>query len=207
MFEIHILAMGCSKNLVKHLIPGFCVLIWAISSSAYPTLAQSEASTSVPATSKLPSNSPIRPATYDHSLRQWHAPSAPHLILSAPRPIQRVSPHSAPIPPESPHGDVFHDGVVHGHSASDPIATDPHRAAHQSLHQLKEGVREHLETPQPFLGKLHELTVPERASIPDASTVPRWKAPYAYGYFGAAGSRQWSRTNGYRDVYKRWTYR
>lgn len=53
--------------------------------------------------------------------------------------------------------------------------------------------------------------VRDRASlhppIPGATVAPRWKAPYAYGHFGAEGKRGWTRQYGYRDRYLQWSLR
>lgn len=43
--------------------------------------------------------------------------------------------------------------------------------------------------------------------VPDAISMPVWRSPYAYGYFGARPSRIWARHRGVRDCYAQWTGR
>lgn len=40
---------------------------------------------------------------------------------------------------------------------------------------------------------------PSTATLPGGHERPMWKQPYSYGYFGASGSRSWSKHSGYRD--------
>lgn len=55
---------------------------------------------------------------------------------------------------------------------------------------------------------IHYQYTPTRpATIPDASPREVWKSPYAYGYFGAAGTRHWIRHYGYRDRDIEWRLR
>jgi hypothetical protein len=53
----------------------------------------------------------------------------------------------------------------------------------------------------------HHTAQAPPAVIPDASQREVWKTPYSYGYFGASGSRQWTRHFGYRDRDKEWRLR
>lgn len=53
----------------------------------------------------------------------------------------------------------------------------------------------------------HHATQPPPAVIPDASQREVWKSPYSYGFFGASGSRKWTRHYGYRDRDKEWRLR
>ncbi len=60
--------------------------------------------------------------------------------------------------------------------------------------------------PLPHLLNHHATQAPP-AVIPDASHREVWKSPYSYGFFGASGSRQWTRHYGYRDRGKEWRLR
>lgn len=53
----------------------------------------------------------------------------------------------------------------------------------------------------------HHATQPPSAVIPDASQREVWKSPYSYGFFGASGSRKWTRHYDYRDRGKEWRLR
>ena len=63
--------------------------------------------------------------------------------------------------------------------------------------------------PMPVLDGYQALHHPRRepATIERARANPRWKTPYAYGYFGAPGGRHWSVHHGYRDRTTQWWYR
>ena len=43
--------------------------------------------------------------------------------------------------------------------------------------------------------------------IPNATRLPTWKAPFSYGHFGAAATRQWSHHRGHARSYTQWTLR
>ena len=60
--------------------------------------------------------------------------------------------------------------------------------------------------PVPHLLHHHAQQVPP-AVIPDAAQREVWKSPYSYGYFGASGTRRWTRHHGYRDRGKEWRLR
>jgi hypothetical protein len=79
------------------------------------------------------------------------------------------------------------------------------RSKHAATSSAKQIIDETLHTEGPLLRHLHEHKQPPLAKIPDATVEPQWKAPYAYGYFGASGARHWTKSYGYRDTYKRWT--
>jgi hypothetical protein len=53
----------------------------------------------------------------------------------------------------------------------------------------------------------HKPIQPSTALLPEANQREIWKTPYSYGYFGASGSRHWTRHYGYRDRYTQWHLR
>ncbi len=114
--------------------------------------------------------------------------AAPHQILRPPamNPLRVSSP-----------GHVADISDVHA-------ATQPSRHSQASAN-AKRMLDETLHTDGPVLRHLHEHKQPAQATIPEATVEPRWKAPYAYGYFGASGTRGWTKSYGYRETYKRWT--
>lgn len=77
-----------------------------------------------------------------------------------------------------------------------------HRSGHGGLHPVTPSTIH----PLPPLLDHHATRVPP-AVIPDASHREVWKSPYSYGFFGASGSRQWTRHFGYRDRDKEWRLR
>ncbi len=94
-------------------------------------------------------------------------------------------------------------GAGAGMSLDGPAA---HQANHANAkHNAKRMIDETLHTNGPLLRHLHERRQPTPAIIPSATIEPRWKAPYAYGYFGASGTKSWTKSYGYRDTHKRWT--
>ncbi len=80
------------------------------------------------------------------------------------------------------------------------------KTQHRGSKSVKTMMHEIAHEDGPVLRHLHEHKLAAPASIPEATIDPRWKAPYAYGYFGASGSKHWKKSSGYRDTYKRWSY-
>jgi len=104
--------------------------------------------------------------------------SASHQVIRAPR----IEYSESPIPSQSAGGPV----------TMNPVPTNP--APSSAL------------DPLPHLLNHHATQAPP-AVIPDASHREVWKSPYSYGFFGARGSRQWTRHYGYRDRGKEWRLR
>ena len=119
--------------------------------------------------------------------------STPHRVIEAPvaNPLR--------TPPSQSSQDPFFQ------SPYGPSTGNSHRSGHVVAGTAKEFFDETLHTDGPLLRRLHEHKQPSQARIPQATVEPQWKTPYAYGYFGASGTKHWIRSSGYRDTYKRWT--
>ncbi len=119
--------------------------------------------------------------------------STPHRVLQPPvaNPLRTTTSQYSP----SPYG-PSPNGLSSGDSA---------RSGHVGAGAAKDVFDETLHTDGPLLRRLHEHKQPPQAKIPQATVEPQWKAPYAYGYFGASGTKHWIKSSGYRDTYKRWT--
>jgi hypothetical protein len=116
-------------------------------------------------------------------------------------------------PSATPHRILQPPGANPLRSTHSPYSQAPYgatgsgsaRSNHASTNTAKQIIDETLHTEGPLLRRLHEHKQPPLAKIPDATVEPQWKVPYAYGYFGASGTRHWTKSSGYRDTYKRWT--
>lgn len=118
--------------------------------------------------------------------------STPHRVLQ--------SPAANPLRAPSSH----HSQVPYSHTPYGPSTGNSSRSGHVAG-TAKEVFDETLHTDGPLLRRLHEHKQPAQAKIPQATVEPQWKTPYAYGYFGASGTKHWIKSSGYRDTYKRWT--
>ena len=58
--------------------------------------------------------------------------------------------------------------------------------------------------PHPPHHSFHRRVQPAPAMLPEANQREVWKTPYSYGYFGASGTRHWTKHHGYRDRYTEW---
>ncbi|WP_168563774.1 hypothetical protein [Crateriforma spongiae] len=137
-----------------------------------------------------------RPSAWQHA-DTWQPTPPPHRILRSPasRSASPVTdPHSSPAaagptqpmpgtpPPPQVSSATHHVKRVWDHATSGPWSASVNR-------------------------KWDAMNQQPGPSVPSAATRPTWKTPYSYGYFGARGSRHWSRQYGYRDGYSQWTLR
>ncbi|QDV65029.1 hypothetical protein Pan14r_27320 [Crateriforma conspicua] len=137
-----------------------------------------------------------QPSAWQHA-DTWQPTPPPHRILRSPasrstRPV--TDPHSSSAvvgPPQSMPG------------------TPPPPQVSSATHHVKR-VWDHA-TSGPWSASVNRkwdaMNQKPGPAIPSAATRPAWKTPYSYGYFGARGSRHWSRQYGYRDGYSQWTLR
>ncbi|MGB7326844.1 MAG: hypothetical protein WBD31_18350 [Rubripirellula sp.] len=112
------------------------------------------------------------------------APLPAHQVITAPRPKPKARSHGGAGVDRaggSLHGGM-HDGLANHHDADRRSLTSP----------LPPGYRLH-----------HHIQAPT-ATIPNAVRRESWKTPYSYGYFGASGTRSWSRHTSYRDNKTEW---
>lgn len=150
-----------------------------------------------------------------HGVLEWSEPmvngytSAGYLVEGA---INSSTPHRVLQPPvanplrmpPSQYTQVPYSQVPYSQSPYGPSTGNSTRPGHVAS-TAKEVFDETLHTDGPLLRRLHEHKQPSQAKIPQAAVEPQWKAPYAYGYFGASGTKHWIKSSGYRDTYKRWT--
>jgi hypothetical protein len=59
----------------------------------------------------------------------------------------------------------------------------------------------------PSFAHHHRMLQPTPALLPEAKQRETWKTPYSYGYFGASGTRHWTKHHGYRDRHTEWRLR
>lgn len=132
-------------------------------------------------------------------LGSWLSGVGPVFAQTLPAPVHLVEPDSdlEIAPPYVGYWLPHEDGAVEVLGTAGHAPSAPHRI---------------LQSPAPAQStsvlQAHSTTHrPSHPTIPAAVVEPRWKTPYAYGYFGAQPKKHWTRSTGYRDIYKRWTYR
>ena len=138
-----------------------------------------------------------------------HPPGAPSPIdgrgsaESARQPVVQIQ-YVEPLDPVAMVAGTHAHQVIQAPRIDDSVGSYPHtRAGHPATTNPtpKSGI-----DPVPHLLN-HHATQPPAAAIPDASYREVWKSPFSYGYFGASGSRKWTRHFGYRDRDKEWRLR
>ncbi|TWU49760.1 hypothetical protein [Rubripirellula reticaptiva] len=117
-------------------------------------------------------------------------------LLPVPLPAHQVIAAPRPKPRSASHGGA---GARIGHDGG-----GLHGELHDDLASHHDAERRSFTNPLPPGYRLHHHIQAPTATIPNAVRRETWKTPYSYGYFGASGTRSWSRHTSYRDNKTEW---
>ncbi len=149
--------------------------------------------------------SPVRPSQIADETSSSGATSQPYLQ------VQYLEPIGATPVLELPSASgIAYAPPMHAHQIIQSPRIEYPDGQHLQMHPARSAkanvVSSNPLDPVPHLLHHHAQQVPP-AVIPDAAQREVWKSPYSYGYFGASGTRRWTRHHGYRDRGKEWRLR